>query len=84
MTPRPPRMLRPGTPVLPSWSAAQWEASEARDRERRAAAPVVPSTSVVPCRCATCGHWNAATAWNCADCGLRFEPRPLGGFPPVR
>lgn len=72
-------MARPPRPGEPRrwWTDAEWRASEARDHTRRERLTWPASTSTTPRRCATCGHWNAQTAWLCADCGLRFVARPL-------
>lgn len=66
-----------------SWSADALARSYERDAELREQRPERPSSSVVPARCATCGHWNAVENWHCSDCGVPFIARPIWGAPSV-
>lgn len=60
------------------WNREQIERSFERDAELRAQRPVVPSTSRVPSRCATCRQWAARDALGlCLVCGAPFVAQPL-------
>lgn len=64
-----------GPKPTPALTPAQIQATEDREAMIRQSRPVLPSTSITPARCDTCGHWNARENVACRDCGLPFVAR---------
>ena len=62
------------------WTGVALAASYEREEAIRAQRIALPSTSITPARCSTCGHWNTKENWNCTDCGLPFVAREEVGL----